>query len=71
MISSLRFFISTYFGSSQQGSEATFTEETQATTILDQNGIEEHVDSDATEVQTKILHTLQIHVTADVIRFIF
>ena len=41
------------FGSSQQGSEATFTEETP---ILDQNGIEEHVDSDATEVQVKILH---------------
>ena len=58
------------FGSSQQGSEATFTEET---TVLDQNGIEEHVDSDATEVQTKILRTLQtlIHVTADVIRFLY
>ena len=42
------------FGSSQQGSEATFTEETP---ILDQNGTEEHVDSDATEVQTKILRT--------------
>jgi len=35
------------FGSSQQGSEATFTEETP---VLDQNGTEEHVDSDATEI---------------------
>ena len=57
------------FGSSQQGSEATFTEEA---VVFDQNGTKEHVDSDTTEVKTKtcvILQTL-IHVT-DVIRFIF
>jgi hypothetical protein len=36
------------FGSSQQGSEETM--------VLDQNGTKEHVDSDANEVQTKILH---------------